>query len=97
MQIALLYVSNTQLLVILCNWFSIGINVCPKTAIVHPWMLLNINTYASSVIESSFALMKFMEVLMNDICRVVSTVDVNECIFCVNEQQKVYYTKIMYI
>ena len=28
-------------------------------------MLLNVNTYAKSVIESSFALMKFMEVLMN--------------------------------
>ena len=28
-------------------------------------MLLNVNTYANSVIESSFALMKFMEVLMN--------------------------------
>ena len=24
------------------------------------------------------------------ICRIVSTVDVNECTFCVNEQQKVY-------
>ena len=48
-------------------------------------MLLNVNSYANSVIESSFALLKFMQVLMN----VVSTVDVNECIFCVNEQQKV--------
>ena len=28
-------------------------------------MLLNVNTYAISVIESSFALTKFMEVLMN--------------------------------
>ena len=28
-------------------------------------MLLNVNTYANSVIESSFALTKFMEVLMN--------------------------------
>ena len=36
-----------------------------KGAIVHPLMLLNVNTYANSVIESSFALMKFMEVLMN--------------------------------
>ena len=25
------------------------------------------------------------------ICRIVSTVDVNECTFCVNEQQKVYF------
>ena len=25
------------------------------------------------------------------ICVIVSTVDVNDCIFCVNEQQKVYY------
>ena len=24
------------------------------------------------------------------ICVIVSTVDVNDCIFCVNEQQKVY-------
>ena len=46
-------------------------------------MILNVNSYANSVIESSFALLKFMEVLMN----VVSTV--NECIFRVNEQQKV--------
>ena len=28
-------------------------------------MLLNVNTYANSVIESSFTLMKFMEVVMN--------------------------------
>ena len=48
-------------------------------------MLLNANSYANSVIESSVALLKFMEVLLN----VVSTVDVDECIFCVNEQQKV--------
>ena len=26
------------------------------------------------------------------ICVIVSTVDVNDCIFCVNEQQKVYYS-----
>ena len=25
------------------------------------------------------------------ICVIVSTVDVNDCIFCANEQQKVYY------
>ena len=25
------------------------------------------------------------------ICVIVSTVDVNDCIFCVNEQQKVYF------
>ena len=25
------------------------------------------------------------------ICVIVSTVDVNDCIFCVNEKQKVYY------
>ncbi|XP_027039724.1 sulfotransferase 1C2-like [Pocillopora damicornis] len=36
-------------------------------AIVHPLMLLNVNTFANSVVESSFALMKFMEVLMNDL------------------------------
>ena len=28
-------------------------------------MQLNVNTYANSVIESSFTLMKFMELLMN--------------------------------
>lgn len=27
------------------------------------------------------------------ICRVVSAVDVDECAFCINEQQKVYYPK----
>ena len=27
------------------------------------------------------------------ICVIVSTVDVNDCIFCVNEQQKVYLKK----
>ena len=36
-----------------------------KGAIVHPLMLLNVNTYANSVIESSFAFMNFIEVLMN--------------------------------
>ena len=36
--------------------------------------------------------MKFMEVLINVyFCLIVSVVDVNECIFRVNEQQKVYY------
>ena len=49
-----------------------------------------LNTYANSVIESSFALMKFMEVIMNVyISRIVSTVNVSKCIFRVNEQQKV--------
>ena len=36
-----------------------------KGAIVIPLMLLNVNTYVNSVIESSFVLMKFMKVLMN--------------------------------
>ena len=49
-------------------------------------MLLNVNTYANSVIESSFTLMKFMEVVMMYICVIVSTVDVNDCIFCVNKR-----------
>ena len=74
MQIVLLYVSTSQLIVILCYNY--------------PLMLLNVNTYANSDIESSFALMKFTEVVMY-ICRIVSTVDANECIFCVNEQQQV--------
>ena len=34
-------------------------------AIVFQLMQLNVNTYANSVIESSFTLMKVMEVLMN--------------------------------
>ena len=34
-------------------------------AIFFPVMQLNVNTYANSIIESSFTLMKFMEVLMN--------------------------------
>ena len=56
---------------------------------VHPLMPLIVNTYASSVIESSFASMKFMEVLMNvHLPCIVSTVGVNECIFCVNEHAK---------
>ena len=37
-----------------------------KGAIVHPFILLNVNTYANSVIESLFVLMKFMEVLINE-------------------------------
>ena len=41
-----------------CLWLS-------KGAIVFPLMQLNVNTYANSVTESSFTLMKFMEVLMN--------------------------------
>ena len=53
-------------------------------------MPLNVNTHANSVVQSSFALMKFMEVLMNVVCRIVSTAVVNEYTFCVNEQQKVY-------
>ena len=51
-------------------------------------MPLNVNTHANSVVESSFALMKFMEVLMNVVCRIVSTAVVNEYTFCVNEQQE---------
>ena len=54
-----------------------------------PLMQLNVNTNANSIIESSFTLMKFMEVLMNVYCIILSTVDVNDWIFCVNEQQKV--------
>ena len=38
---------------------------CPKVQLFIPLMLLNVNTHANSVIESSFALMKIMEVLMN--------------------------------
>ena len=34
-------------------------------AIVHPLMLLNVNTHVNSVIESLYASMKFMEILMN--------------------------------
>ena len=36
-----------------------------KGAIVHPFILLNVNTYANSVVESLFVLMKFIEVLIN--------------------------------
>ena len=32
---------------------------------VFPLMQLNVNTYANSIIESSFTLRKFVEVLMN--------------------------------
>ena len=59
-------------------------------------MPLNVNTFANSVVESSFALMKFMEVLMNVVCRIVSTAVVNEYTFCVNEQQKVYVYVCIY-
>ena len=76
MQITLLYVLNTPLIVKLCNRFSIGVNDWPlreieiiflvfDCAIVFPLMQLNVNTYANSIIESSFTLMKFMKVLMN--------------------------------
>ena len=79
MQIALLFVSNTPLIVILCNCLSIGANDnhsarlkvyllslnVQRCNIVIPLMLLNVNTYVNSVIESLFALMKFMKVLMN--------------------------------
>ena len=43
---------------ICCLWLS-------KGAIVFPLMQSNVNTYANSVIESSFTLVKFMEVLIN--------------------------------
>ena len=69
---------NTPLIVKVCNRFSIGVNDLPLRetesvfvvfdcpgAIVFPLMQLNVNTYANSVIESSFTLMKFKEVLMN--------------------------------
>ena len=36
-----------------------------KGAIVFPLMQLNVNSYANSIIESSFTLTKLMEVLMN--------------------------------
>ena len=49
-------------------------------------MQLKVNTYANSIIESSVTLMKFMEVLMNVYLRY----SLNDCIFCVNEQQKVH-------
>ena len=76
MQIALLYVSNTPLIVKLYNIFPIGVNDWPlreiesifvvfDCAIVFPLMLLNVNTYSNSVIESWFTLIKFMEVPMN--------------------------------
>ena len=55
-------------------------------------MPLNVNTYANSVVESSFALI--MEVLMNVVCRIVSTAVVNEYTFCVNKQQKVYVSMV---
>ena len=62
-----------------CNRLSIGVNDwplreiesifaafdCPKVQLLFPLMQLNVNTYANSIIESSFTLMKFMEVLMN--------------------------------
>ena len=62
-----------QLIVILAIDFLsvLMINHCARLKvyllclIVHPLMPLNVNTYANSVVESSFALMKFMEVLMN--------------------------------
>ena len=71
MQIALLYLSNTPLIVIcyandfllmlmINHWARLKVSL---VAIVHPLMLLS--TYANSVIKSSFALMRFMEVLMN--------------------------------
>ena len=41
--------------------------------------------------------MKFMEVLMNVVCRIVSTAVVNEYTFCVNEQQKVYVRMVWYL
>ena len=72
-------VSNMPLIVKQCNRFSIGVNDWPlceiesifvclgfsQGVIVFPLMLLNVNTYANSLIETSFTLMKFMEVLMN--------------------------------
>ena len=55
-------------------------------------MVMNVNIHANSIIESSIALIKFMEVLMNVYLpySLNCYVDVNEYIFCLNEQQKVY-------
>ena len=41
------------------------LSLMSKGEIVFLLMLLNVNIYANSVIESSFTLMKFMEVVMN--------------------------------
>ena len=42
-----------------------------------------------------FIIMKFVEVLMNIyLLYVVSSVVVNECTFCINEQQKLYLSSI---
>ena len=54
----------------LCRAWSVAIECGlpsweSKVTIVHPLMLLKVNTHANSVIESSFAFMMFMEVLMN--------------------------------
>ena len=83
MHIALLYVSNMPLIIKPCNRFSVGVSDWPlceiesifvclwlsKGAIVYPLMLLNVNTYANSVI-----IWKFVHV--NEV-----NGSANECIF----------------
>ena len=79
MEIGFLYVANTPLIVIPCNWFSIGVDDlllreierifvifdCLKVQLFILWCYIYVNIYRNSVVESSFALMKFTEVLMN--------------------------------
>ena len=111
MQIVLLHVSNTQLIVRPYIWFLLVfmINHCArlkvyicyvllsKGATVHPLMLLNVNTPAISVIEVCSRSRSSWKCLWIYICRAVSTVDVNEWAFCVNEQQKVYYVDCSFL
>ena len=79
MQIALLYVSNTPLIVKLCNRFSIGVNDwplceiesifvvfdCPKVQLFFRWCNWMLIHMQIALFESSFTLMKFAEVLVN--------------------------------
>jgi len=55
-----------------CSWLTIVWDcsiivflLLSKGSIVYLLMLLNVNTYANSIIESLLVLMKFMEVLLN--------------------------------
>ena len=74
-----------------CNWLCFGVLDCRTMLMNVRSMPLKVNTYVNGILECSFALMKFMLMLMNvysPYC--FNPWRINECIFRLNEQQKVY-------
>ena len=60
-----------------------------KDSIVYLLMILNVNTYANVVLERSFSANEGHIGVNEYIDRNETNLDTNECLFSVNEQQKV--------